>query len=265
MARLSLRPWGLIAVAGLAYWVSACVPHQLHRPINVVQYDDFTQIFIEIDDQGELWSPRQLQNALEVLEDASHHPKGALVNIFVHGWNHDASADNEIHGGNIRGQQELLSMVAAGRPAEQYPQPVIGIYIAWRGKLLRGPLNVMSFFNRRQAANRVAGITATSTVYRLLSAAKHNMRSRVVLVGHSFGGLVVERTLSQALIGSLFAPGAEHAVSFDFPADLVGAFESGVTRESTPNNSSSLWSEIASSSTARTIKACVEKCPLWCP
>ena len=211
----------LIVVLVAALGLGSCVPHQLHRPLSVVKYDDFTQIFVEIDDQGELWSPRQLELALDVLEDAAHHPKGALVNIFVHGWNHDASAENEISGGNIRGQQQLLSMLAEARPEEEYPQPVIGIYIAWRGKLLKGPWNVMSFFNRRQAANRVAGITATSTVYRLLSAAKHNSRSRVVLVGHSFGGLVVERTLSQALIGSLFAPGAEHATSFDFPADLV--------------------------------------------
>ena len=212
--------WICVLVGSLLS-LSSCVPHQLHRPLSVVKYDDFTQVFVEIDDQGELWSPRQLELALDVLEDASHHPKGALVNIFVHGWNHDASAENEIHGGNIRGQQRLLSLIADSRPPEEYPQPVIGIYIAWRGKLLRGPLNMMSFFNRRQAANRVAGITATSTVYRLLSAAKHNSRSRVVLIGHSFGGLVVERTLSQALIGSLFAPGAEHATSFDFPADLV--------------------------------------------
>ena len=210
----------LLSVLGLLL-LSACVRHQMHRPVSVVTYDDFTQIFIEIDDQGELWAPRQLDKALEVLEDAAHHPAGALVNIYVHGWNHDASAQNEIRGGNVRGQQELLAMIAEGRPKTEHPQPVIGIYIGWRGKLLRGPWNAMSFFNRRQTANRVAGITATSTVYRLLSAAKHNSRSRVLLIGHSFGGLVVERTLSQALIGAAFAPGAEHATSFDFPADLV--------------------------------------------
>lgn len=210
---------GFLSIAFLG--LSACVPHRMHRPINVVQYDDFTQIFIEIDDQGELWSPRQLDRALEVLEDASHHPAGALVNIYVHGWNHDASADNEIRGGNIRGHQELLAMIAAGRPESEYPQPVIGIYIGWRGRIMRGPWNMMSFFNRRLTANRVAGITATSTVYRLLSEAKDNSRSRVLLIGHSFGGLVVERTLSQALIGALFAPGADNATSFDFPADLV--------------------------------------------
>ena len=181
-------------------------------------------IFVEFDDQGELWSPSQLDRAFEVLAKASEEPQGLQVNVFVHGWNHDASEANEASPtGNVRGQQTLLQLVAESEqlanPAN--PQKVVGIYIGWRGRIMKGPFNFASFYNRRRTANRVAGITATGTVYRLLSAAKQNPNSRVILLGHSFGGLVVERTLSQALVGSLFAPGAEDRSSFDFPADLV--------------------------------------------
>ncbi|MCG8459364.1 MAG: hypothetical protein MI919_24060, partial [Holophagales bacterium] len=177
-----------------------------------------------LDDHGELWSPSQLERVLAVLEEASAHPEGALVNVYVHGWNHDASPANESREtGNVRGQQVLLEQLAASEATfnPERARPVVGVYIAWRGRLLRGPFNFLTFYNRRQAANRVAGITATGTVYRILAAAKRNPKSRVALLGHSFGGLVVERTLSQALVGALFAPGAEERESFELLADLV--------------------------------------------
>lgn len=231
---LSRKSFGTVPVLGLLVpglalvlvlvSVAGCVPSRMHRPQSVIETGDYTQIFIEFDDQGELWSPDQLDRALRVLESASMHPGGALVNVFVHGWNHDASLANEAsETGNVRGQQTLLEQVVESERITHpdRPRPVVGIYIGWRGRILEGPLNFASFFNRRRAANRVAGITATGTVYRLLSAAKTNPSSRVVLLGHSFGGLVVERTLSQALVGSLFAPGADRRSSFDFPADLV--------------------------------------------
>ncbi|MEM9556224.1 MAG: hypothetical protein AAGC60_18345 [Acidobacteriota bacterium] len=218
---LGLRILGLLLALGL----SGCVQHRMHRPDNVVHHPDgYTQAFLEIDDHGELWSPMQLVRILELLDEAQEHPDGALVNIFVHGWNNDASLRNERGGGNVADQQELLRRLVRHTRGDRpdNPRPVLGVYVAWRGRSLVGPLNFLTFYGRRRAAVRVAGITATSSLYSMLGVAKRNPRSRVVLIGHSFGGLVVERTLAQALIGAVSSTridGDEPELSL--PADLI--------------------------------------------
>ena len=61
-----------------------------------------------------------------------------------------------------------------------------------------------SVFNRESGARRVASVSATELLFRVRDAAKRDLgdgkaKGKFILVGHSFGGLIVERTLAQAL------------------------------------------------------------------
>ncbi len=204
--------------------LAACVPSRMYRPQGIEELPDYSLAFVEFDDQGELWSPGQLEKALELIRAANQrHPDGVVVSVYVHGWNHNASQrEEEEAGGNVFGFKRLLSWISTAARAQDSDarRPVVGVYLGWRGKAGRGPLNALTFFNRREAATRIAGIAATEAVYRLVAAAKENQRSRCLLMGHSFGAFVLEQTVSQALVGSLFAPGRDPS-QLALPADLV--------------------------------------------
>lgn len=195
----------------------------MYRPgdESVVDGDGYTLTFIELDDQGELWDPAQVSRAARVASEHGQDPDGVIVLLFVHGWNHDASADDK----NVAGFERQLAWVAAGQRAAGVDRPrhVVGVYVGWRGQASRwSAFNVLSFYGRQGAAGRIAGLTATEAIYRVLGAARGNPRTRVVLIGHSFGGKILEAALSQALVGQVLERSAGgEAGAVDFPADLV--------------------------------------------
>jgi hypothetical protein len=93
------------------------------------------------------------------------------------------------------------------------------MYLSWRGEVSKVPLvRQLSFYNRRGAAERIAGPSATEAIYRILTMMRSNSWSRSVLLGHSFGSMVLEQALSQAVVSALLASPGEELV---FPADLV--------------------------------------------
>lgn len=211
----------LLALAGLSVAmlaVSGCIGNRMQWPEqSVIEDDGYSLAFIELDDQGELWAPSQVVRALERIEGANTPAAGAVVVVYVHGWNHDAQADDA----NVQGFREQLARIVAGervRPASEQ-RKVVGVYMGWRGKISKIlPINMMSFYSRRGAAERIASLATTETIYRLMTDAKRNRRTRVVLIGHSFGGMILETVLSQALVGFLL----QHEESVvEFPADLV--------------------------------------------
>ena len=98
---------------------------------------------------------------------------------------------------------------------EQYRQqnctllhhPVVGVYISWRGAIASEswPVSqVLSYWNRRDTAYHVGNTSLTDAVMQL-SAIAHRKTANpnypapyVLMIGHSFGALILERALSQA-------------------------------------------------------------------
>lgn len=173
---------------------------------------------IEFDDQGEFWRPKQLTDTLDLIEKSSDRQgREALVVVFVHGWKNDASLHNELEKNLGSFKQVLLQLTReeVNRAAELSrdeddplrPRSVIGVYMAWRGLSLRGKLlNQLSFFARKNAAVRVARVSFSHAIHRIvaktkgtLSNTQGNPDSVAVVVGHSFGGLIVENTLLRTL------------------------------------------------------------------
>lgn len=208
--------WLLMALVATA----ACTKQQMYRPDNIVKGPGYTLGFVEFDDQGEPWSPRQTERVIAVIEEANRAKNGAVVMVFVHGWKNNASPEQEQQDGYaLNGFNRLLTETVQGLRASYptTPPQVVGVYVGWRGKSAK-TLEVFSFYGRRRAASRVAGTAATGTLFEILAVANQNPESRVMLVGHSFGGLVVEEVVSDVMAGVLLgAPGPEA----EFPADLV--------------------------------------------
>ena len=108
--------------------------------------------FLEVDDMGELWDKAELDTALGVIRRANTDAHAdPVVLTFVHGWKNNAAPDN----GNVAGFEVALQDLYASL---QRSRPVIGIYIGWRGNLIRPSWPVaqqMSYYNREAAATRI--------------------------------------------------------------------------------------------------------------
>lgn len=168
--------------------------------------------FIEFDDQGQLWDRRQMRAVLDALYTAeAPEEQNLLIVAFVHGWKHSAAPGD----GNIATFREVLKHLSAseasisrieGRP----PRRVAGVYLGWRGGSITMPvLKELTFWDRKNTAHKVGHGGMTEVLSRLdlvrqtkdaVSPGGHGS-TRLVVVGHSFGGAVVFSALSQILEG----------------------------------------------------------------
>lgn len=194
---------------------AATVQSILHETYPKAPEVSYTLSFIEFDDMGELFQYDQLARAVQEIRAAKAKSKNhfAEVVVFIHGWKNNAS-DNS---GNVWGFREMLGEIAqSSKDAHGEYAPVIGVYIGWRGDVLRGDLlKNFSFYDRRNAASRMGHPQLAETLLRVMNAAKGIDESAdgtpddsvCVMVGHSFGGLVMERAIEQSLESLLLRKG----------------------------------------------------------
>lgn len=187
---------------------------------------------VEFDDQGQLFDRAQLEAVLTQISQQSADSDFLAV-VFVHGWKHNAKeGDDNLN--NFRGVLQRLSETegalssAQGVPARK----VIGIYLGWRGLSLSvAGLDNLTFWDRKNTAEKVGHGEVTEVLSRLelmrrtKAALQPNTptRSRLVVVGHSFGGAVVFTAVGQILESRFLATNGPTGVSSDVQGfgDLV--------------------------------------------
>jgi hypothetical protein len=190
----------------LVLLLTACTQAALHRPENIVEQPGFTLTFLEFDDQGEPWAPEQLERTIQVIDEVHNTGKRAVVMLFVHGWHNDASQRNERkRDNNVEGFQRLLGTTreVIDQDAEGGQDvALVGVYLSWRGRSTDNSLlKPLTFYSRRGAGQRAASVSTTEAILRVMNAAKQNPESTGIVIGHSFGGMIVERALAQAVVG----------------------------------------------------------------
>lgn len=203
--------------------VRACAAHSIE------ERDEYLLGFVELDDQGWLWDRQQLYTVVDALSAAGAR-RDLLMVLFVHGWKHNASVCDT----NVACLREVLlrladiEEIAAARDGRE-PRKVAGIYVGWRGLSLEGRiLSNLSFYDRKSTAQRVGARGATEVLLRLESFLENHRtrirpgaQSRLVIVGHSFGGAVVYSALSQLLMERSLAEARGVAAAPQPFADLV--------------------------------------------
>ena len=99
----------------------------------------------------------------------------------------------------------------------------IGIYLGWRGELTPVPLlKQLTFYNRKAAAERIASNFDCYDAIAAVSEAARKYHGSggqyTILLGHSFGGLIVERSVAHAINAEMHG----HAnADRSLPADLI--------------------------------------------
>ena len=181
----------------------------------------FHMSFVEFDEKGDFWDRAQLAIAGAAIR---HAAKPVLLVVFIHGWHHNAAdrPPGTKNPGDVQTFECLLSQLAASSSTGNLE--VHGVYLGWRGRLVQGPLDYLTFLGRKGTATRIAGTPVTETIFELIRQARRRSPSfsKTVVVGHSFGALVLEKAMAQAVAGSVLLQDAQsRGASFNAPADLV--------------------------------------------
>ncbi|MEO1235248.1 MAG: hypothetical protein AAFX76_00525 [Planctomycetota bacterium] len=205
---------------------TACVPLQNFNPqpsdyLQTIPLDDgsghaYDLAVIEFDDYGGLWDIQQLEDTLDLIRQRNEESRnGVLVNVYIHGWTHDAEPDRPK--GNLAQFRETLRRIKQQTLAEGpgSPDRVVGVYVGWRGATTRLPLlRELSFYDRRQAAERMTTHDMRETLIRITATTKEKKGSKCLQVGHSMGGLILGETMSDTVaVLAILAEGS------DIPAD----------------------------------------------
>ncbi len=179
---------------------------------------------IEFGDQGNARDKSQIEAARRLIRSV----RKPLLVVYVHGWHGNATT----YPGRF---VDLLNTLADSRyltgPERGYD--VIGVYIGWHGKQFSDVALEYgtTFWNRYDTAVRLgAGVDCLAAISDVVAEARaQNSRARTFLIGHSFGGLLLQQAIAQSVStakkdGSSFAPA-------DLTLFLNPASDSEITRE----------------------------------
>ena len=159
---------------------------------------------VEFDDQGRSFGDRsQIEPLAKRFTEATNNKEDLIVLAFAHGWRHNASDEDT----NFCNFKRVLEETAEVEAQSRKPRPVVGVYVAWRGLSWESRCDLIEWvtFWGRQTAGRRVGAGSSREVFGRL---RHYRHDRVkgggapvlVIVGHSFGGLVVYTAMAQSLI-----------------------------------------------------------------
>jgi hypothetical protein len=190
-----------------------CTHHAIQEWPAGADSPGFLLTLVELDDQGQLFDRGQLD---AVLAHIRHLSTGQdfLAVVFVHGWKHNAQEGDD----NLDHFRKVLARLASTEQAlsaaqRVVPRKVIGLYLGWRGLSVSVPLAVeLTFWDRKNTAQKVGHGGVTEVLSRLEVIRRDKTagtdRSRLVIVGHSFGGAMVYAALGQILESRFLAAGA---------------------------------------------------------
>jgi pimeloyl-ACP methyl ester carboxylesterase len=189
------------------------IPQRGHRCWQraIEEHAGFDLLFAEFDDQG--W----IQGTADKVHDGPDHldrlmdklgrlasketaPNGISLVVFVHGWHHNADANDR----NVRDFRDFLRDMAV-LEGETEHRRVIGLYVGWRGESVDLPgVKVLTFWDRKATAEKVAQ-GSVRELFARLDAWRDSRRAkipkpRLLVIGHSFGGLITYESLSSEFI-----------------------------------------------------------------
>jgi hypothetical protein len=171
--------------------------------------------FIEFGDQGSMLDPSQLGAALKVIGKAER----PLLFVYIHGWQNNAVS------GDVCRFEHFIDTMSRFPEMTARKINVIGVYIGWRGRDLTVPgLNLLTFWSRKSAGQIVAsqnGCLAAISELALAARAPDKKYHHCVLLGHSFGGLVLGNTISHSILDA-----GSSGVRNSSPWDMAVAFNS---------------------------------------
>ncbi len=178
--------------------------------------DEYMLGFVEINDQGQMRDRAQMAAILDHYYTVAAQDS-LLITVYVHGWQHNASPDDS-NVASFSGYLQKLSLVEADLAKRQNrpPRKIAGVYVGWRGQSVEIPaLNLITFWERKSTALDVGYLGITELFLKLeeISNVRNSwsppIKSRLIIMGHSFGGQAVYGATAQ-ILASRFIDSREH-------------------------------------------------------
>src|SRR5260370_5009169 len=226
--KTTYRVFVTIAVAILLASCAAYGPYHANtssEPLNSVRGPKdgrYKLAIIEFGDQGSALDTSQRTAALRVIHEADR----PLLLVYIHGWQNNANS------GDVCRFEHFIDTVSRFPEITGRKINVIGVYIAWRGIDVTVPvLKFLTFWSRKSAGATIAaqnGCLATISELALAARAPDKTHHHCVLLGHSFGGLVLENTISHSILdasstGSRNTSPWDMAVAFNAADSSIGS------------------------------------------
>jgi hypothetical protein len=188
------------------------------RNANFQRDFSYQRCILTVSDEGAI-DEQELAAAEKVIRSArADTPFGSVVLLYVHGWRHDASDNDDHLDSFFRIVESVVVREAEGGNQTRSPRQVVGIYVGWHGlpkwaRTLRW-LSLFSFYGRYWLANRIGKSGGFRTaIKRIIRATKdpevprndregrhwYEAESSLVLAGHSMGSLILQSALEALL------------------------------------------------------------------
>jgi len=228
----SSRYWTFVTLASTLL-LATCAPYGPYHPntaaepLNSVRGPAdgrYKMAFIEFGDQGSALDESQRVAAVSIIRKAER----PLLFVYIHGWQNDATS------GDTCKFEHFLDTLSRFPEMREHKINLIGVYIAWRGKDLTIPgLDLLTFWSRKSAGGEVAaenGCLAAISELALAARAPDKKLHHCVLMGHSFGGLVLGNTISHSILDAS-GNGERNSSPWDMAVAFNSADDSISTRQ----------------------------------
>ncbi len=185
--------------------------------------DDYALGFVEFDDKGRFYDPRQAETLLNWLNWLNWLNDGSqpqYVAIYTHGWHHNAR-DTDI---NVRRFKQSLRDIKQRNPHYR----VVGVYLGWRGETLSLPwLRALTFWDRKAVSEQLGHNQLLDFLLRVERVVKHDNGgdNRLLTIGHSLGASVIFNALQPVWLSRLSSLGNQNAGFGDLVLLVNPAFE----------------------------------------
>ncbi|MFS1861582.1 hypothetical protein BCU54_010710 [Vibrio lentus] len=142
---------------------------------------NYTLSFVEFDEQGHFQDREQLNN---VIDHVNKQGDGQDIILFIHGWHHGVEDKDS----NVIDFRNALRELSKRNPT----RTVTGIYVGWRGDSISIPIvNKATFWDRKKVSIEIGQGAATELLNRLEHISEVKDKTRLIAIGHSFGGSVL--------------------------------------------------------------------------
>lgn len=178
-------------------------PYNLDRPSpgTIVKVIEFT-------DAGELHDRCQLTDVYYEIRggrelDDKAKERAKFIVVYVHGWKHDASANDS----DFKEFSRWIDDLTRETKRADQKTDVIGVYISWPGKSVDLPLiEHLTFWGRKGAADRVSGAAYVSKILSTIESIRRQRKNDddfTIGIGHSFGARILFGAMSPLLLHEL--------------------------------------------------------------
>ncbi len=154
--------------------------------------------YLEFSERGNVFDARRAQFVKQRIADYAKKEQGVITVVFVHGWNNNASANND----DVRSFRHSLAMFTQKNQATIDGRQVVGLYIGWRGGVTNIPgARLFTFWDRKSVAEEIGKGGFTDLVLDLEQYdALKPRRNILVVVGHSFGAALLLSAYSELVL-----------------------------------------------------------------